>query len=304
MRVTTSSIANNYLRNLNRQTSKVQKYQHQLSTLKEVSKPSDDPLAVSKIMDLNNSITQNENYLNTIEDAINWTNVQDAALGSAGNSMARIRALIQSAANGTISSEDRQAVKINIEGEMASLVHALNTNFGGRYVFAGQDTDTRPFGLTEDGNGDVTLAAYTNNTENLPREVSPGVTVDLLTDGSKLIHIDGDPAVSLDEFFSKVLLALDNDLTDELGGILLEEADIGFKNLVDKRAEIGSVFNRLEAAKDRNESEKLSLVSMRSNKEDVDLAEKYMEYSMEMMGYEAALQMGARILQTNILNYL
>ena len=43
---------------------------------------------------------------------------------------------------------------------------------------------------------------------------------------------------------------------------------------------------------------------MLSNKEDIDLAEKYMEYSMEMIAYESTLQMGTRILQTNILNYM
>lgn len=304
MRVTNSLMANNYLRNLNRQTSKVQKYQNQLSSLKEVSKPSDDPLTVSKIMDLNNSITQNEHYLNTIEDAIDWTNVQDAALGQASNSLGRIRTLIQSAANDTMNTEDRQAVKSNIEGEIGALVDALNTNFGGRYVFGGQDTTEKPFTTITDENGNISVANYTNSTNNLPREVAPGVTIDLLTDGSHLVDFGNEANDTLGQFFSDVLKALDDDATDLLGGDLLAEADAAFNNVVNKRAEIGSVFNRLEAAKDRNETENINLKSIRSNKEDVDLAEKYMEYSMEMIAYEASLQMGTRILQTNILNYL
>lgn len=302
MRVTNSLMSKTYLRNLNRQTSKVQKYQDQLSSLKEVSKPSDDPLTVSKIIDLNNSITLNEEYLNTIDDSIDWTNVQDSALGQASDSLARIRTLIQSAANGTMSPDDRQAVKSNIEGEIGALVDALNTNFGGRYVFSGQHTTTKPFEVMTDDNGAIIGIEYHGNENNLPREVAPGVTVGLLTNGNKLFEF-GD--TNLNDFFNEVLTALDGEGdTEALGGILLEKADQAFENTVNFRTEVGATFNRFESAKDRNETENLNLKNMRSNKEDVDLAEKYMEYSMEMIAYTASLQMGTRILQTNILNFL
>lgn len=300
MRVTTRLMSNSYLRNLNRQTSKVQKYQHQLSSLKEVSKPSDDPLTVSKIMDLNNSIVQNDYYQSTIEDAIDWTNVQDAALGQATNALGRIQNLIQSAANGTMSEEDRLAIKYNVEGEIEAFVDALNTNFGGRFVFGGQATTEKPFSIsTNETTNEKVWAEYNGDNNNLPREVSPGVTVNLLTDGSKLVNED-----TLSTFFDEVLTALETGDTDKLGGDLFGRADAAYNNMVDKRAEVGAVFNRLEAAKSRNESENINLKSMLSNKEDIDLAEKYMEYSMEMIAYESSLQMGTRILQTNILNYL
>ena len=304
MRVTTRLMSNSYLRNLNRQTNKVQKYQHQLSSLKEVSKPSDDPLTVSKIMDLNNSIVQNDYYQSTIEDAIDWTNVQDAALGQATNALGRIQNLIQSAANGTMSEENRKAVKYNVEGEIAAFVDALNTNFGGRFVFGGQATTTQPFEVDRTDEGQIIGIKTPENTDNLEREVSPGVTVSLLTNGEKLVNNDD---FNLNDFFGDVLKALDSDDPAELsklGGDYLDTADKAFNNMVDKRAEVGAVFNRLEAAKSRNETESLNLKSMLSNKEDIDLAEKFMEYSMEMIAYESSLQMGTRILQTNILNYL
>ena len=304
MRVTTRLMSNSYLRNLNRQTSKVQKYQHQLSSLKEVSKPSDDPLTVSKIMDLNNSIVQNDYYQSTIEDAIDWTNVQDAALGQATNALGRIQNLIQSAANGTMSEEDRLAIKYNVEGEIEAFVDALNTNFGGRFVFGGQATTTQPFEVDRTDEGQIIGIKTPENTDNLEREVSPGVTVSLLTNGEKLVNNDD---FNLNDFFGDVLKALDSDEPAELsklGGDYLDTADKAFNNMVDKRAEVGAVFNRLEAAKSRNETESLNLKSMLSNKEDIDLAEKFMEYSMEMIAYESSLQMGTRILQTNILNYL
>lgn len=300
-------MSRSYLRNLNNNTQNIQKYQEQLSSFKEVNRPSDDPMATSKIMDFTNSLSQNEEYLTTIEDSIDWTNVQDSALSNATNSLHRIRQLVQSAANGTMSTEDRQSVKADVEGEMHTFFDSLNTSFGGRYVFAGKNTTTKPFGVTE--NSEITeenpnqyTISYTGSelegSNNLSREISPGVDVELLTDGKEFMDED------FNTFFNQVFTALDGDDTEALGTDLLETADDLTNNLVDKRTEIGAVFNRLESAKSRNESESLNLQSMLSKEQDVDVAEKIMEYSMEMVSYEASLQMGTRILQTNILNYL
>ena len=178
MRVTDSLMSKSFLRNLSANTENVMKYQNQLSTLKEVSKPSDDPLKVSKILDLNNSIIQNDQYKTTINDAIQWTNVQDSALSSATESMQRIKTLIQYSANGTLSHEDRQANKAEIESEIQGTVDALNTNFGGRYVFAGKNTTEKPFEVQKNDDGEITGITYSGTTEgngNLSREIAPGV---------------------------------------------------------------------------------------------------------------------------------
>lgn len=299
MRVTNSLMSKSYLRNLNTQTSRVLKYQKQLSSLKEVSKPSDDPLTVSKILDLNDGISQNSKYIGTINDAIDWTNVQDSALDQANNSLGRIRTLIQSAANDTMTPADRKAVKSDIEGEIASFTDAVNTNFGGRYVFAGENTKTKPFDLKIENNN--ISFDYRGTEDNLSREVSPGVDVNLQTKGNEIINFGG---TEMKNYFNEILTALDDDNTDKLGGELLELAEQASEKVVGVRANVGSTFKRLEAAKERNEAEKINLKSVLSNKEDIDLAEKYMEYTMEMTAYEVSLQMGTKVLQSNIMNYI
>ena len=299
MRVTNSLMSKSYLRNLNTQTSRVLKYQKQLSSLKEVSKPSDDPLTVSKILDLNDGISQNNKYIGTINDAIDWTNVQDSALEQANNSLGRIRTLIQSAANGTMTPADRKAIRSDIEGEIASFADAVNTNFGGRYVFAGENTKTKPFDLKIENNN--VSFDYKGTNDNLSREVSPGVDVDLQTNGNEIINFGG---TEMEAYFNEILTALDDDNTEKLGGELLGLAEQASEKVVGVRANVGSTFKRLEAAKERNEAEKINLKSILSNKEDIDLAEKYMEYTMEKTAYEVSLQMGTKVLQSNILNYL
>lgn len=305
MRVTSSLMSQNFLRNLSHTQNKVYKYQEQLSSLKEVNRPSDDPLAVSKILDLKSSIVQNREYKNTMEDAIDWTNVQDSALAQATDSMSRIKQLMQQAANGTFNTEDRQAIKNEVESEISSMVDSFNENFGGRYVFAGKNTTEIPFKIKKDANGEFSGIDYSGTSGadgKLSREVARGIEVELNTDGGQFLNqqgIDDD----IGDFFGKVLTALEEDKPEEIS-TLLERADKELNNIVGMRAEIGAISNRLKSTKERNESEYLNLNTMLSNKQDVDLAEKFMEYQMENTAYQASLSMGTKILQTNILNYL
>lgn len=296
-------MSQSFLKNLSANTENVMKYQNQLSTLKEVSKPSDDPLKVSKILNLNNSIIQNDQYKTTINDAIQWTNVQDSALSSATESMQRIKTLIQYSANGTLSSQDRQANKAEIESEIQGVVDAFNTNFGGRYVFAGKNTTVKPFEVKID-DGKITDFKYHGTDEgngNLSREIAPGVSVELNTDGRNLMNAQ--KSGNLSTFFSDVLTALDGDNTEKLSS-LLDRADQEIENVVSNRSKTGSIFNRLNATLERNDSEKLNLKTMLSENQDIDLAEKYMQYTMESTAYQSALSMGTKILQTSILDYL
>lgn len=297
------------MRNLNNNMKSVYKYQEQLSTMEQVSRPSDDPLKVSKVLDLNNEIKQNEEYKSTINDSIDFTNAQDSALANATNSMQRIYTLTQQAANGTYNDADREAIRTEVENEIDTLMDSLNTSFGGRYIFAGNNTTTKPFEKELDDDGNFAGIIYKGTTEedgvsgNTTKEIARGVNVELQTDGRALMNSQGEED-NLGTFFNELLTALDDNNTEDLGGDLLGRVDSEMNNIVNLRTNIGATTNRLKAAKDRNESEFLNLKTTYSNTQDIDLAETYMQYSMEMVAYEASLQMGNKILQSSLLNYM
>ncbi|MCC5895758.1 MAG: flagellar hook-associated protein FlgL [Alkalibacterium sp.] len=308
MRITNSLMSQSFLSNLGKSTNKVFRYQEQLSSLKQVSRPSDDPLKVSKILDLNNELKQNAQYKTTINDTIDFTNVQDSALANATNSLQRISTLTQQAANGTYSADDRQAIKKEIESEVETMMDSLNTNFGGRYIFSGQNSTTKPFTIDRtDGNFDIVYNGSGENVNgNVSKEISRGVSIDLKTDGNVLFNereVDG-VKENISTIFKDLFTALDANDTEALGGKLLSQVGREITNTVNLRSGIGAIQNRLIAAKDRNESEYLNLESALSTNQDIDLAETYMNYSMEMVAYQASMNMGTRILQTNIMDYV
>ena len=61
-RVTTSMLTNNYLDGMNKNLSNLQTINNQLTTGKEISRPSDNPYKVARTMQLYSSIDANKQY--------------------------------------------------------------------------------------------------------------------------------------------------------------------------------------------------------------------------------------------------
>ena len=301
MRITNNILTKGYLNNLSKNLRDMQKLQQQGSTGKKVAKPSDDPILVGKIMNIRNEIIENENYNNTIKDSQAWISSQDTALEGAARSMRKIRDLTIAAAKDSHSEVDRKAIQAEVKAEIDAITDVLNATHDGRYIFAGQQTKTRPF-LAEDTN----FLSYVGSDKPVKREISKGIDLELINVGNRLSTLTGDPAgkelgVFLKELHKDVG---EMDKTNTLSNKHLEDLDKYLDNLVAVRTQIGAVDNRLEAAKDRNEADNISLKDMLSQKEDVDLVENYIESTLKSTIYQASLSIGARILQPSLLDYL
>lgn len=311
MRITNKTLTSSYLRNLNRNLAQLEEYHNQLSSGKAVSKPSDDPMLVSKIMSLRDNIKGNEQYNKNINDSIGWVETQDTALSDVSGTLNRIRDLMIYGANGSLSDSDRASIKDEVEMQIGQLVDVLNTNFDGRYIFGGQKTGDKPFELGVDEDGETTYEIlYKGDRNNVSREISTGVVIDLITNGREIVgelpaneNDVEDGKNELGEFLKKVLNAFDGE-ADKLSGELLGEIDNRIEDVLRTRSQIGAIHNRLEASKDRNETENINLKKLLTDREDVDIAEAYMEFSTMSVVYQASLNTGARILQPSLLDYL
>ena len=301
MRITNNTLTGNYLRNLNRNLKAMQKYQNQLSSGKEVSRPSDNPMLVARIMQLDSNVRMNEQYEKNISDALGWTDTADGALNVVTSTLQRARELIIYGANGTLSDTDRSALKDEVDTLQGQLMQVLNTNYDGRYIFGGQKTTEPPFSIVE---GKLTYSS--NDNTNIEREISRGVNVAIPTNGDAIVSITDPTATnaSLGDLFKNISLALENGNTDDLSGSLLGDIDKHLDNTIRFRSKMGAVYNRLESAKERNAAENLSMTELLSKSEDIDLAEKMMEFSTMRTVYQASLQTGAQILQPSLLDYI
>lgn len=306
MRITNSTLSNTFLRNLTNNLEQMQKYQNQMSSGKEVSKPSDNPMLLSRIMSLDNNIKGNEQYNTNIQDAIGWVETQDGTLETVSATLLRTRELLIYGANGSLSDTDRSAIKDEVEQLVQQLVQSLNSNFDGRYIFGGQKTTEPPYKIENDPQG-VPILTYHGDNNNLSREIAKNVMVDLVTDGEKLNTTTSTSTVEnndLGTLLGNIIVALRDGDNEALSGDLIGDIDEHIDNVIRVRSKIGAIYNRLEAAQERNEAENLNLTQLLSEKEDIDIAEKYMEYSVMQQIYQASLSTGSQILQPSLLDYL
>ena len=295
MRITNNMIHRQTISNMGKNLSKLQHFQNQISSGKELSKPSDNPLAFSKIFDLHSHIRVNEQYGTNIRDSIGWVDTQDSALQNAGDILHRVRDLVIYGSNGTQSKADLQIIKDEIIQNIQGFRDVMNTNFNGKYVFGGQETTKPPFRM--EGNELI----YKGNTENLTREITKGVSIELLTSGASLVG-EGEDGLGL--VLSQITEAFENGDQELLSKELLGRLDKGMEGFLNGRAKIGGISNRLEATNSRNDAEHLEMKNLLSSLEDVDIAEKYMEYSIMANVYQASLAAGAKIMQPGLMDYL
>jgi flagellar hook-associated protein 3 FlgL len=146
MRLSTAQLFSSGLRGMTDLQAQTAKTQEQLATGKKVLTPSDDPVAATRIMQINQELAVNEQYQENIGIAQQQLALEEALLESAGNSIIRIRELTIRAGDGALSLDERRAIAVEISQRLEELEGIANSRgANGEYIFAGYQGNTRPF---------------------------------------------------------------------------------------------------------------------------------------------------------------
>ncbi len=84
----------------------------------------------------------------------------------------------------------------------------------------------------------------------------------------------------------------------------LKKVDEDLKRVLNLHAEVGSKTNRANAAKEKQETITLNLKKMLSSVENIDMSEAIIKMTEYETAYQAALQVGSRIMQMSLLDFL
>ncbi|PKL50422.1 MAG: flagellar hook-associated protein 3 [Candidatus Riflebacteria bacterium HGW-Riflebacteria-2] len=84
----------------------------------------------------------------------------------------------------------------------------------------------------------------------------------------------------------------------------IKKIDEDLKRVLDLHAEVGSKTNRATAAKEKQETITLNLKNMLSSVENIDMSEAIIKMTEYETSYQAALQVGSRIMQMSLLDFL
>ena len=146
MRISTRQIYTQGVEAFQQQQQKLAMLQQQISTGVRLSKPSDDPAAASKVLELEQTVSLNLQYQSNINLAEQRLNQQDAVLANYDNLLIRVRELAIQANNAPVDATSRNAIAAEIDerlNELLSLANSIDGN--GDYLFAGYQNDSAPF---------------------------------------------------------------------------------------------------------------------------------------------------------------
>lgn len=310
MRVTNSSMSRNYLNNLQINLEYLNKLQDQQSSGQKLRRPSDDPFGVSRTINLNDSINRNKQYAENIEDATNWINTSDDALGKISSYLSRISTQINAASNGSNSQTELYAYKTEIQECIEGIVDMVNTNYNGSYIFGGYKTAAKPLEAVR-VNGEITGELInTGDSNSIIREISPGVTVSINTTADQILGTDGSLSEDLGTTLHKIIEALTD--PEKRGNLSSDDPEYSFidkinaarDNISRLRAQVGAKQNRMEAAASKNEVEIENMTGILAHTADVDIAEMSIQINVALATYQSALMVGAQILQPSLISFL
>ncbi|WP_237134503.1 flagellar hook-associated protein FlgL [Pseudohongiella sp. O18] len=133
----------------------VSKTQEQIATQKRVLTPADDPIASTRILQLNQELAGLEKYNNSLSTLKSRLEREEVALGGVSNLIQRAQELVASAGNGAISANERGYIATELQSVIDAMAQEMNArDSNGEFLFAGYQGKTQPFVKGPDGRFD------------------------------------------------------------------------------------------------------------------------------------------------------
>ncbi|MEK4128735.1 flagellar hook-associated protein FlgL [Solibacillus sp. FSL W8-0474] len=290
MRVTQSMLSNNMLRNLSNSYSAMGKLQEQVNTGKKVNRPSDDPVTAMKGINYRAELNNVEQFSRNIGEAHNWLDTTDDTFDKIGSTIQRANELMVQASSDTNTADDRKKIDSELQQLRAHVQNLANTKIGDRYIFSGTKTTTPPFNGTTYEND----AAMENSIE---IEVFSGIKLPINSTPIKMFK-------EFDEMFEDISAAIQGNATGAELAKHLTTIDKNMNKLLETRAGIGALQNRVELMDTRLQSQEVIATKRMSENEDIDYEKTITQMITQESIHRAALSVGARIIQPTLTDFL
>ncbi len=143
MRITTKMMQNRSLNNLNTNKTLQEKLTTQLSTMKKITRPSDDPVIAIRSLKLNSTLNKIDQYYEkNSNDAQSWLELTESAIKTTNSILEDMSGYITQCAQGSLTAEERAAILQNLANYQSEIYSTGNATSAGRNIFTGYRTDT------------------------------------------------------------------------------------------------------------------------------------------------------------------
>lgn len=162
--------------NVGKNRSDMAELQAQAASQKRVTKPSDDPIAASRVLGARVDLVGQKQYLRNLNYAKSFLDFTDQTLGEITENLMRVKELaISQAGDAGANEETRRVAATEVKQIFESLVSTGNRKLGDRFIFGGFKTQKAPFLKDGSFRGDSgEMLIHTDKTTFIPMNVPGG----------------------------------------------------------------------------------------------------------------------------------
>lgn len=315
LRITNGFLNNQSVYYLNTNLGLMNTLQEKLSSGKNINNPSDDPVGLTRILNIGNNLAIDDRYKQNIDSAIAEVNAADSAMSNLVVLIQKAQTLTTQGANFTNNQTGRDAIADEVSQLLDQMVQIGNTEVGGRYVFGGYKTGTPPFTRASqyqiNYNGTPTTESWQRNVN-----ISQGVSIAININGQNFLGTSNGTAGPLPatvtgsglfQTMTKLLIDLKQagdpaQLTEIKAR--LDDLTANLTTVSSNQSVLGAVSNRLDMTKDRIDTRGTILTQEFASIQNIDQAKTIADLNYQENIFQASLSVTARVLQTSLLDYI
>lgn len=322
MRLTNAMMANNYLRNLNRNTKELNDLNTKVTAQRKFLKMSEDPASALAAFGTRKQLVRIGVHDATLKDSQGLLDEAEISLSSVTETATNALTQVMQGVTGTSDEQAHKVIAKSLRSLQESLLGAANAKFSDKYVFGGEGFEDMPFTL--DGSGNLLYHGVNVDTGTFSQEhryvdiglglnisggvVSPQSAMDTAYSGADLLGAGMDSngiSNNLYQLLGQIADKFD-DPTDDLSDMNLytQKLEARSDDIRMQYVSVGEKANYITFFADRLDREKIAASDKQNKLENLSLEEGIMQFTQQELVYNACLQMGTKILQPSLLDYL
>lgn len=304
MRISSLYNSNAMLAQLGTNGTQMAKLMEQLSTQKRVNVPSDDPVAASRLVQLNREQSAIKQYQSNISGLTGALSIQESHITAMSNQVMAMGDKLKLANNSSLSQKDLAGYGEELGSMLDSLVASMNSkNENGSYLFSGTMTGSKTVEVDE--NGQYVFGGNENSRETV---VANGVSITENTNISKAFSSSGndlDMLNKLKELSEKMQDPNANyaDYKDDLSA-MIDMTQSTSDNLGALFTDLGGRQNRLKLIDDAHTDVSLSNAQVETDLNAADSATTTINLQLYMTSMQITNKSYSMISQLNLFSML
>jgi flagellar hook-associated protein 3 FlgL len=308
-RINSTIIANNTIRSLRSQLQNLGRTQEQISTGQKINRPSDDPVGMSRVTNVNNTLRFDERFISNISQGQSELKALDDLIQQGHGIATRALELTVQAGNITMNAQNRAVIATEVDQLISQLTQVGNTNFAGRYILSGFETDGLAFTRTGDN---ITYNGSPVTDFQRTISVSENDTVPVNVHGESLfgsvtVAAGPPPSVSGGSGLFRTLVSLKLDLeANNVTGIQsrLDQLHTHLQTINLVQGDAAGNLGRLDDVMERIEAKKDYLTEEYAKLTTIDLAEVITRLRQQEQTYEASLMATGKITTMSLMDFM